>query len=72
MAEAMAVTPDGIIKSVSAFSAAEKWWCDGEECGSQYDYPHVHCMMHSHPVDLETGRSVDVETARAKARARRA
>lgn len=57
----MAITPDGIVKAVSAFSERERWWCDGEECGEKKASPHVHCMMHRHPVDLLTGRSTDGE-----------
>lgn len=59
MAEQLAITPDGIIKLVSAFSAAEKWWCDGEECDGLFDGPHVHCEMHVHPVDPLTGKATD-------------
>ena len=29
----MAITPDGVLKPVSEFSAEDKWWCDGEEVG---------------------------------------
>jgi len=68
MGEQMAITPDGIVKPVSAFNAAEKWWCDGEECDGLYDYPHVHCMMHVHRVDIETGKSAGTETDEDEAR----
>jgi hypothetical protein len=53
-----AITPGGKVKPVSEFSDGEKWWCDGEECGEEGQPPHVHCMMHRHLVDLETGRSI--------------
>lgn len=64
MAERMAVTPGGEVKPVADFTAKEKWWCDGEDCGGLDDSgkpvpPHVHCEMHTHLVDLLTGRSVD-------------
>jgi hypothetical protein len=61
----MAVTGDGALKPVSEFTADEKWWCDGEECGDPPGRPHVHCMMHRHPVDLLTGRSIDGGRTRA-------
>lgn len=61
MAEQLAITGDGVLKPVSEFTPAEKWWCDGEDCGGLYSYPHVHCMMHSHRVDIETGKSVEPE-----------
>lgn len=59
MAEQMAVTEGGKLKPVSEFARQEKWWCSGEECGEENAAPHVHCMMHRHPVDLLTGRSTD-------------
>jgi hypothetical protein len=52
-------------------SAAEpmadgKWWCDGEDCvGDITEYPHVHCEMHSHPVDLRTGTETTPWAAKA-------
>lgn len=57
----MAITPDGDLKPVREFSAGEKWWCDGKDCGGLDDSglppaPHVHCEMHTHLVDLQTGR----------------
>lgn len=59
MAEQLAITEGGTHKPVSDFTAAEKWWCDGEECGDRPGRPHVHCMMHRHAVDLLTGHSID-------------
>jgi hypothetical protein len=53
----MAVSGD-VVKPVSEFTAEEKWWCDGEECGDESSPPHVHCMMHRHNVDLVTGMSI--------------
>lgn len=52
----MAVTSDGLLKPVTEFIDAERWWCDDEFCKDEP--PHVHCMMHRHNVDLFTGRSV--------------
>lgn len=56
----MAITPDGIVKSVTAFSRAEKWWCDGEECDGERTDPHVHTYGNRpvRAVDLMTGREL--------------
>ena len=67
----MAIDPDGKVKPVSEFSADERWWCDGEDCGEEGQPPHVHCMMHRHLVDLVTGRSIDFDVALAEERARK-
>lgn len=65
----MAVDPDGKLKPVSEFSADERWWCDGEECGEDRGYPHVHTYG-SRPtrrVDLETGWEIPETTAKDQA-----
>jgi hypothetical protein len=60
----MAVDPDGNIKPVADFTPAEKWWCDGEDCGGgplgpSLPVPHVH--PYTGPalaVDLLTGMDI--------------
>ena len=65
MAEQLAITENGTLKPVTEFSRAEKWWCDGEDCGGDgpngpdLPVPHVHCQMHVHKVNLLTGLSID-------------
>lgn len=55
----MAIDPDGNVKPVSEFAAEEKWWCDGEDCGEDLGYPHVHTYTTgARAVDLLTGREI--------------
>jgi hypothetical protein len=61
----MAITEGGTLKPAAEFTAAEKWWCDGEDCGDAPGSPHVHCMMHRHAVDLLTGKTIEPEAAQA-------
>jgi len=63
MSEQMAVTEDGTLKPVSEFTAAEKWWCDGEECdGWPLTVPHVHTYgdRPTRAVDLLTGKELEL------------
>lgn len=65
MAERTAITPGGEIKPAADFTAKEKWWCDGEDCGGcGVSGPHVHpydsisIAGGALPVDPLTGRTV--------------
>ena len=65
MAEQVAITESGALKPVSEFTRAEKWWCDGEDCGGcGIPGPHVHPYDSLRipggalPVDLLTGMTV--------------
>lgn len=52
------VADSDVVKPVSEFTAAEKWWCDGEDCDGEYEGPHVHAGWGASTlaVDLRTGR----------------
>lgn len=54
-------------------SRGDKWWCDGEDCGEDRGYPHVHTYgpNHTRPVDIGSGEETTPERARLVAEARR-
>jgi len=62
----MAVDPDGKVKRVSEFTADERWWCDGEDCGQDLGYPHVHTYgdRPTRAVNLLTGWEIEPEPSR--------
>lgn len=62
MVERLAVDPDGKVKPVSEFTAAEKWWCDGEECDGDRSDPHVHTYGKRavRAGDLLTGKELEL------------